>query len=54
MIKSNDLKIILLCPLRHFWSRSATGYEADIYPVGRVRGSYYPYPTRPVDIPISD
>jgi len=24
----------------------------DIYPAGRVRGSYYTYPTRPVDIPI--
>jgi len=27
------------------------GYEADIYSAGRVRGSYYPYPTRPVNIP---
>jgi len=27
------------------------GYVADIYPTGRVRESYYPYPTRPVDIP---
>ena len=27
------------------------GYGADIYPAGRVRRSYYPYPTRPVDIP---
>jgi len=27
MIKSNDLKIILLCPLQHFWSRSATGVK---------------------------
>jgi len=25
----------------------------NIYQVGRVRGSYYPYPTRPVDIPSS-
>jgi len=23
----------------------------NIYPTGRVRGSYYPYPTCPVDIP---
>jgi len=23
----------------------------NIYPAGRVRGSYYLYPTRPVDIP---
>jgi len=22
----------------------------NIYPAGRVRGSYYPYPTHPVDI----
>ena len=27
------------------------GYGADIYLAGRVWGSYYPYPTRPVDIP---
>jgi len=26
------------------------GYRTNIYPAGRVRGSYYPYPTRPVDI----
>jgi len=26
------------------------GYGANTYLVGRVRGSYYPYPTRPVDI----
>jgi len=23
----------------------------DIYPAGRVRENYYPYPIRPVDIP---
>ena len=27
------------------------GYGADIYPANRVWGSYYLYPTRPVDIP---
>jgi len=26
-------------------------YETYIYPADRVRGSYYPYPTRPVGIP---
>ena len=33
------------------------GYGVDIYPVGRVHGSYYPYysyPTRPIDIPTRD
>jgi len=25
MIESNDLKIILFCPLQRFWSRSVTG-----------------------------
>jgi len=25
-------------------------YETNIYPAGRVRGSYYPYPTHTVDI----
>jgi len=28
------------------------GYGANIYPTSRVRGSYYPYPTCPVDIPM--
>ena len=27
------------------------GYEANIYPTVKVRGSYYSYPTHPVDIP---
>jgi len=29
------------------------GYEygPNIYPPGRVWGNYYPYPTRPIDIP---
>jgi len=27
------------------------GYETNIYPAGRVWGNYYPYPTRPIDIP---
>jgi len=31
--------------------RYGYGYGVDIYPAGRVRGSYYSYPTRPVDIP---
>jgi len=26
-------------------------YGTDIYSVGRIRGSYYPYPTCIVDIP---
>jgi len=26
-------------------------YEADICVVGMVQGSYYPYPTCPVDLP---
>jgi len=30
------------------------GYGADIYPTGRIRGSYYPYSTHPVDIPTGD
>jgi len=29
-------------------------YRTIIYPAGRVRGSYYLYPTRPVDIPSSN
>ena len=27
------------------------GYETNIYTTGRIRESYYPYPTRFVDIP---
>jgi len=27
------------------------GYGTNIYPAGRVWGNYYPYPTRPIDIP---
>jgi len=26
----------------------------NIYPTGRIRESYYPYPTHPVDIPIDN
>ena len=31
--------------------RYGYGYTTDIYPACRVWGNYYPYPTRPVDIP---
>jgi len=27
------------------------GYETNIYPTNRIQESYYPYPTRSVDIP---
>ena len=33
------------------YSHNGYPHGADIYLVGRVRGSYYLYPTRPVDIP---
>ena len=32
--------------------RYGNEYMTDIYPMGRVRGNYYSYPTCSVDIPI--
>jgi len=46
-----DIKKICGYPHNRYLHGYGYGYEENIYPTGRVRGSYYLYPTHPVDIP---
>jgi len=49
-----DIKKICGYPHNRYLHEYENEYEVDIYLAGRVRGSYYPYPIRSVDIPISN
>jgi len=49
-----DMKKIGRYPHNGYSTEIWYEYEVDIYPAGRVLGSYYSYPTRPVDIPSWD
>ena len=46
------MNIKKICGYAHnsYLHEYGSGYRTNIYPAGRVHGSYYPYPTRPVDI----
>jgi len=46
-----DIKKICEYPHKEYPHGYGYRYEMNIYLVGRVRGSYNPYPTCPVDIP---
>jgi len=48
-----DIKKICEYPHNEYPHGYGYRYGADIYPADRVRGSYYLYPTRLVDIPTS-
>jgi len=45
-----DIKKIYEYPHIEYLHRYEYGYETDIYPADRLHESYYPYPTRPIDI----
>jgi len=46
-----SVKIKKICEYLHSRYPYGYGYEANIYPTGKVRGSYYAYLTCLVDIP---
>jgi len=45
-----NIKKICSYPHNGYLHRYRYGYEADIYPTVKVRGNFYLYPTRPIDI----